>query len=90
MSMNIRNVLQHELIGLEVEVTESTNLYLEGKKGIIMDETRNTLTIKEEGELKMLPKKEIVFSVKTPEGEKVKVKGRKIVARPEDRTKKLG
>ena len=90
MSVSSENILQNELIGLKVEVTESTNETLENKRGVLVDETRNTFTLNENGELKKKKKKEITLLIQTPEGEKVKVKGRKLVVRPEDRTKKLG
>lgn len=90
MPITKENVLQHELIGLKVEVVESRNPDLEGKKGKIVDETRKTLKIEEEGDLKTLPKKSVTLLVHIPEGEKVKVKGIELVARPEDRTKKCG
>lgn len=87
--INEKNLLRHELIGLETEVVESSNLCLEGKKGVIMDETRNTLTIKEEKDKKVIPKKEVQLLISIPEGEDVKVEGRKLEARPEDRIKKF-
>lgn len=90
MPIERENLLQHELIGLEAEIIESKNSNLKGKKGVIMDETRNTLTLEEGGELKVIPKKEVSLSVTLPQGEKVKVEGRKLVARPEDRVKKFG
>lgn len=89
MVINSKNLLCHELIGLEVEVAESLNPSLKGKKGVIMDETRNTLTIKEGKSLKVIPKNEVTLSISTPKGEDVKVKGRKLEARPENRIKKL-
>lgn len=89
MSIKRENLLQHELIGLEAEVVESTDLTKIGKRGIIMNETRNTIELKENGEIKTLPKKEITLSIVLPEGEEVKVEGRKLLARPEERIKKF-
>lgn len=86
MSANSDNFLQHEWIGLKVEVIKSNDPTLKGKKGVVMDETQNTLVIKEE-ELKMIPKKNVTFSVTLPSGEEVKVEGEKLIARPEDRIK---
>lgn len=84
-----KNIFQHELIGLDAKVIESTNPQLVGKEGVIMNETKNTLTVKENEDLNVLPKKEITLSVRLPKGEKVKMNGRRLVARPEDRVKKL-
>ena len=89
MPITKENVLQHELIGLKAEVVESSNPQLAGRKGKIVDETRNTLTLEEGEDLKVLPKKEVSLSVTLPKGEKVKVEGKKLVARPEDRVKKF-
>lgn len=89
MSINRENLLQNEFIGLRAEIIESTDPSLKGKKGVIVNETRNTLTLEEDRELKVLPKREVTLSVSLPEGEKVKVEGRKLVARPEDRIKKF-
>ncbi len=89
MSVTEGNLLQHELIGLKAEVVECTDPTKKGKKGVIMNETKNTLTLKHGGELKTIPKKEITLSITLPEGEDVKVEGRKLVARPEDRVKKF-
>lgn len=83
------NLLQHELIGLEAEIIKSRNITLEGKRGTIMNETRNTITLSEEGDLKTIPKEEVDLSITLPEGEKVKVEGKKLVARSEDRVKKF-
>lgn len=89
MSIKRENLLQHELIGLETEVVESDDPSLKDKKGVIMNETRNTLVLGEGGELKTLPKEGISLLFTLPNGEEVKVKGRKLVARPEDRVKKF-
>lgn len=89
MSIEKENLLQHELIGLEAEVIGSNNTSLEGKEGVIMDETKNTLTLEENGELTVLPKKEVSLSITLPEGQKVKVEGKKLLVRPEDRIKKF-
>ncbi len=88
MPIKKRNILQHELIGLEVEVVDSSDSELVGKTGKIVDETKKTLTVEEGEELKVLPKKQVSLSVSLPRGENVKVEGKKLVARPEERVKK--
>ena len=89
MPINEENLLRHELIGLRVKVIESSNPTLIEKEGVIMDETKKTLTIQEQGELKNIPKRDVSLSITLPKGEKVKVDGRKLIVRPEDRTKKI-
>jgi ribonuclease P protein subunit POP4 len=84
-----KDVVKHELIGLDVEVTESTNKDAVGVKGRVIDETRNMLVIETEaGEEKSLVKEQCTFLFTVPEGGKVSIEGRLLVARPEDRIKK--
>jgi ribonuclease P protein subunit POP4 len=85
--ISARNLIKHELIGLPVEVIESTNKFQIGIKGRVVDETRNLLVIETKNELKKIQKKGSEFIFKIPSGRKVKVEGKKIVARPEDRIK---
>lgn len=88
--MTKRDLLQHELIGLMAEVVDSSNPNLVGKKGRIVDETRNTIAIEEASKIKKLQKSTVVLGVTLPSGERVKIDGKKLVARPEDRIKKYG
>ena len=53
-----------------------------------MDETRNTLTLEINKKEKNFVKEQCVFSFHLPSGEKVKVDGKILVGRPEDRIKK--
>ncbi len=84
-----RNVAVHELIGLEAEVARCTDRKMEGMKGKVVDETRNTLVLEIGGAEKVLPKAACVFRFTLPNGEKAEVCGRMIALAPEDRTKKL-
>lgn len=90
MPITKENLLQHEFIGLRVKVVESSDPTLADKEGTIVDETRNTLTLEENEELKTLPKSEVKLSVTLSNRRKVKVNGVKLVARPADRVKKYG
>jgi ribonuclease P protein subunit POP4 len=83
-----KDLVLHELIGLEVRVVSSTNKQLAGLKGTVIDETRNMLTIETEKGEKSLAKQDCVFSFHLPSREWVKVEGSLLVARPEDRIKK--
>lgn len=85
MVRNPNNILQHEIIGLDVEVF-SDNLCNNGIVGKVVDETMNTLLIKA-GEFKRIPKKNTVFKFKL-NSEAVKVEGEALISRPEDRIKK--
>jgi len=83
-----KNLVRHELIGLEVEVKKSTNKSQVGIKGKVVDETYNMLVIETEKGEKMVEKKSCVFIFKLPNGKKVEVEGWVLVGRPEDRIKK--
>lgn len=79
-------IKKHELIGLEVEVKNSTHKGYIGMKGVVVDETRNTLIVEIEGKEKMILKKGTRFKFNV-EGS-VEIEGREILYRPEDRIKK--
>ena len=87
MPVNKQNLLRHELIGLSVEVADSSDQNLVGKKGTVVDETQNTVAIEEDGEVKSLQKSAVVLRVTLPDGEEVQIDGKNLVARPEDRIK---
>lgn len=90
MPRNAENLVMHELIGLRVRVSRSGDPGKKGISGIVVDETRNTLVIETRtGERKVLPKTECTFRFTLPGRETVEVEGRAIIARPEDRTKKM-
>lgn len=89
MTITKENLIQHEFIGLEMKILDSSEPSLIGKNGVIMDETKNMITLKDEQGLKKVPKRGIKMSITTPKGEEVKVKGKELEARPEDRVKKL-
>ena len=80
-----QNLKNHELIGLDVCISESSDPGRKNLKGKVMDETKNTIVILVGKEEKILPKKECVFEFDI--GEKVKLKGKEIIRRPEDRIK---
>ena len=83
------NILAHEFIGLEAEVARCTDRKMEGMRGIVVDETRNTLVLDVRGAEKVLPKAACVFRFTLPNGEKADVIGRLVAVAPEDRPKKL-
>ena len=86
MVISPNNILQHELIGLKVEVIEVSHSSKLNIKGTIIDETMKTFLIKNNG-IKRVPKKNTVFKFKL-NTEAVKVEGNAIMLRPEDRIKK--
>lgn len=103
MKITRRNIAQHELIGLHVEVIESSDKGLIGVYGRVVDETKNMLIIEPDIAAnehknkrkasarkteKMIPKKYTKFRFTTPANEKIEVNGSVLLYRPEDRVKK--
>jgi ribonuclease P protein subunit POP4 len=82
------NLVRHELTGLLVKVADSKNPANKGIEGTVVNETRNTLVIETRKGEKTLLKGQCTFIFELPGGEKVKVDGEILVARPEDRLKK--
>jgi ribonuclease P protein subunit POP4 len=83
-----KNLVRHELIGLKAKIADSSNRAVIGMEGPVVDETRNTLTLEVGGKEKNFVKEQCVFSFTLPSGKRVRVDGKVLVARPEDRTKK--
>ncbi len=73
---------KHELIGEEVIIASSKNESLKGLKGVVRDETRNTLLLETSKGFKRVLKNSADFKVK----ERL-VKGEELLARPEERVK---
>jgi ribonuclease P protein subunit POP4 len=80
--------IRYELIGTQAEVSSSTHSGYFGLSGKIIDETRNTFTILSGEKRKTVPKSFAVFQLKFPDGAIVKIDGKILVGRPEDRLKK--
>lgn len=89
MRMTPSNLLRHELIGLRLHVAESSNSTVHGLRGTVIDETRNMLVIENERSAeKRVPKAGNRFIFELDDGKLVRVKGDRLVSRPEDRIKK--
>ena len=87
--MKIKDLPQEELIGLIMEVEESNNSDMEGLRGRIVDETRNTFVIEtEQEEEKRIPKTGNMFIFVLEDGTRARIRGDKLLARPEDRIKR--
>ena len=80
------NLRKHELIGLQVEVVAATDPSQEHVRGLVVDETRNTLVIEVRGEEKRIPKPGSRFRFDVQGG--TELDGEEILFRPEDRVKK--
>ncbi|MDR3102033.1 MAG: ribonuclease P protein subunit [Methanocalculaceae archaeon] len=62
-----QSILHHELIGLYAVVVWSRNKTQEGMWGIIIDETKNTLSLRTENGIKCLEKQHILLRVTLPD-----------------------
>lgn len=88
MPITPKNLVRHELIGLEVKVVNSSNPSQIGIKGRVVDETRQMLVIQTKNGEKRIEKKSCLFVFRLPDGKKLQVDGKILVGRPEDRIKK--
>ncbi len=80
------NLRKGELIGLRVLVSGSTDPSLVGLRGVVRDETRNTITVETARGEKRVPKHGTAFTFEVQGG--VRVDGDDLLFRPEDRIKK--
>ncbi|MEM3364108.1 MAG: ribonuclease P protein component 1 [Candidatus Micrarchaeia archaeon] len=84
-----KNLIVHELIGLNVKVSSSRSRPYVGIEGTVLDETLNTLVIEcAGGQAKRIPKKGCIFEFTLPSGEKASVKGDLLLNLPENRLKR--
>jgi ribonuclease P protein subunit POP4 len=82
------NLVRHELMGLKVKVVDSSNKKNVGISGKVVDESRNVIVIeKTNGKEVKLAKEYNVFVFDLGK-HKVRVEGKILVGRPEDRIKK--
>lgn len=85
MPVTIKNVLSHELIGLKTKILGSSDPGLRNARGIVLDETKNTLTIQLESRKLIVPKSHTVFLFHVDEQNSVRIEGESILGRPHDR-----
>jgi len=90
--MDKKSVALYPLIGFPIEVVKSSCREFEGVKGKTVDEKKNIIVIEHNGKEKRIPKNSCVFRVEYAKGEKVDIKGKGIMHRPEEKIKnvKLG
>ena len=87
MSAVPENILRHELIGLNVKIVRSSNRFLQGRSGLIINESRNMLTLSRKGRKVLIPKNVATFRFKLADGRLVDVDGSRLLGRPENRLK---
>ena len=84
---NNKNIVLHELIGLEAEVVSSRDSSQVGMKGLIVNETKNLLYLKHESKVKEVVKKISKFEFRCG-GDSFIVDGKEINFRAHERTEK--
>ncbi len=82
------NLVRHELIGLHVQISDSKDESQAGTEGNVIDETQKTLVIRTEKGEKIAVKRDCVFDITLPDGTIVRVDGRMVYGRPEERIKR--
>lgn len=55
------NITLHELIGLDTEITQSSNTQLVGLKGKVVDETKSMFVLNTEKGIKKFPKDNTIW-----------------------------
>lgn len=83
-----KNLINHELIGLDVTIVKSECKSYTGFSGKVIDETRNMLVIDDGKKRRSFPKEVSRFLFRLPDGQLTLVDGKILVGRPEDRLKK--
>ena len=76
------NLVRKELIGLSIKIVDSKNKTNIGLEGKVVDETKNLLIIKSKGKMKKILKKDVIIEISG-----IKIDGKKLVSRPEERLK---
>ncbi len=84
-----KNLIYHELIGLEVQVLHHLSENYVGLKGIVIDETKNSLLILTSKGDKRILKKGGKFLFKLSDKVYALINGEDILARPEERVKMI-
>ncbi|MCS7097649.1 MAG: ribonuclease P protein subunit [Candidatus Methanomethyliaceae archaeon] len=88
MKHNPSNLIYHNLVGLNIEVTSSTDPTQIGVRGIVVDETANLLIISTmDNKVKKIPKRNCIFTFFIPNP--IVVRGEEIAYNPAERLKRI-
>ena len=80
---------RHELVGLAVEVVADADDRA-GIHGVVVEETERTLRIGRDDRSWVVPKGDATFEFELPDGDRVRVEGAELIARPARRTESAG
>ena len=81
------NILRHELIGLDAKVVRACNRAIRGARGVVIDESKNMITLLQQGRKVLIPKNIATFRFILSDGCLVDVDGKRLIGRPESRLK---
>jgi ribonuclease P protein subunit POP4 len=82
------DIIREEFIGTASSVASSTHAGYLGIQGKVLDETRNTFLIQQDGKTKTVVKDQAVFHFQFSDGTVVEIDGKLLIGKPEDRLKK--
>lgn len=76
------------MIGAQIDIVDSNNSSLNGVKGIVIDETKNTFRIQTQSKIKEIIKNQISIILISKYGTTIKTYGKSIIGRHEDKIKR--
>ncbi|WEU39845.1 MAG: ribonuclease P protein subunit [Candidatus Odinarchaeum yellowstonii] len=79
-----KNILT--LIGLKINIIDSSDRSLKGLTGLVLDETKNTLIIRQNSRILRIPKKVVRISLREKD-RRITFNGSKLLGLPENRIK---
>lgn len=88
MRVSSQDIIMHELVGRDVHIVQSTDSKRVCTQGVIRTETREMIGIESDTKMVMVPKRNCVFDITLPDGTKVRIDGKLLQGRPEDRMKR--
>ncbi len=82
------DIVRYEFIGTKGIVSQSSNMDYVGVSGLVVGESKNTLTFQGEGRTRSVIKEAATFDFTFDDGTVVEIDGKLLVGRSEDRLKK--
>lgn len=89
MTITTQNIHAHELVGLDAKIIDSSDPTLNGLDGIIVFETKNTISIRANSAIKRIAKRTAKKIEVHTESGVCFISGSSMIGRPEDRISRL-
>ena len=86
---SIENILYHELIGLKIKISESSQSNLKNLSGKVIFESKNMLIVRTLNGIKKIPKTSILKCLLYLPSTVCFIRGTHLIGRPEDRVLKI-